>query len=130
MNLRSLTTSDLARIQKLIERKENLAGQISAIDRQLESFETASGNGDGRVEKTLRQPARRTRARRGRSQRGRLKEKVVAALKSAGKEGVTVKDLASRLGSNYGNITSWFQATGSRMKEIKKVGPAQFAWVG
>ncbi len=55
---------------------------------------------------------------------------VSSELKAAGKEGVRVKDLAAKLGTNYGNITNFFQSTAKKIKEIKKVGPGQFVWTG
>jgi hypothetical protein len=57
-----------------------------------------------------------------------LKERIVGTLKSAGKSGVTVKDLAAKLGKSYGNVSVWFHTTGKGMKEIKKVEPGRFAW--
>ena len=62
------------------------------------------------------------------SPRGQLKERIVQTLKSAGKAGVTVKDLASKLGKTYGNINVWFHTTARGIKEIKKVAPGRFAW--
>jgi len=62
------------------------------------------------------------------SPRGQLKERIIRTLKAAGKPGVTVKDLASRLGTSYGNISVWFRTTAKRVKEVKKVAPGRFAW--
>src|SRR5205823_4120672 len=57
-----------------------------------------------------------------------LKERIVQTLKGAGKSGATVKDLAAKLGTNYGNISVWFHTTAKGIKEIKKVEPGRFAW--
>jgi len=57
-----------------------------------------------------------------------LKERIVQTLKTAGKSGVTVKDMAAKLGKSYGNISVWFHTTAKGMKEIKKVEPGRFAW--
>ena len=57
-----------------------------------------------------------------------MKERIVGALKAAGKSGATVKDLAAKLGKSYGNISVWFHTTGKGIKEIKKVEPGRFAW--
>ena len=57
-----------------------------------------------------------------------LKERIVGTLKSAGKSGATVKDLAAKLGKSYGNVSVWFHTTGKGIKEIKKVEPGRFAW--
>jgi hypothetical protein len=55
---------------------------------------------------------------------------ISGELKAAGKEGMRVKELAKKLGTSDGNITNFFQSTAKKIKEIKKVGPGQFAWVG
>jgi hypothetical protein len=57
-----------------------------------------------------------------------LKERIVQTLKTTGKSGVTVKDLAAKLGKSYGNISVWFHTTAKGVKEIKKVAPGRFAW--
>jgi len=65
---------------------------------------------------------------KGRSPGAPLKERIVQTLKSAGKSGLTVKDLTAKLGKSYGNISVWFHTTAKGMKEIKKVEPGRFAW--
>jgi len=65
---------------------------------------------------------------KGRSPRAPLKDRIVQTLKAAGKSGVTVKDLAAKLGKSYGNISVWFHTTGKGINEIKKVEPGRFAW--
>ena len=140
MSLATLSSKDLSRIQKLIERKEILAEQIAEINNQLEAIEsgvpaapsTPIFRSASEMKPAGAAPSAVTRRknRAGRTVRGQLKEQISSELKSAGKQGVKVKDLASRIGTSYGNITAFFQSTGKKMKEIKKVGPAQFAWVG
>ncbi|SRR6266508_5877532 len=61
-------------------------------------------------------------------QRGQLKDEIIRNLKTAGKSGVAVKDLAAGLGRSYGNISVWFHTTAKGVKEIKKVAPGRFAW--
>src|SRR5947207_4675050 len=65
---------------------------------------------------------------KGRSPRAPLKDRIVQTLKTAGKSGVTVKDMAAKLGKSYGNISVWFHTTGKGINEIKKVEPGRFAW--
>src|SRR6266566_5526726 len=65
---------------------------------------------------------------KGRSAGAPLKERIVQSLKTAGKSGVTVKDLAAKLGKSYGNISVWFHTTAKGINQIKKVEPGRFAW--
>ena len=65
---------------------------------------------------------------KGRSSSAPLKEQIVQNLKAAGKTGVTVKDLAAKLGKSYGNISVWFHTTAKGMNQIKKVEPGRFSW--
>jgi len=80
-----------------------------------------------RVAKTFRRVAAKTRKP---SPRGQLKEQIIQTLKTAGKSGATVKDIARKTGRSYGNISVWFHTTAKGVKEIKKVAPGRFAWAG
>ena len=55
---------------------------------------------------------------KGQSPSAPLKERIVQTLKTAGKSGATVKDLAAKLGKSYGNISVWFHTTAKGIKEI------------
>ncbi|MHC1767733.1 MAG: hypothetical protein AB9869_26245 [Verrucomicrobiia bacterium] len=125
----------MSRIQKLVERKEALAQEIERINRELQEMEsgatpTASVRGATRKAPSPKpgRPAAAKKSVSGKARRGELKKRIVAQLKTAGKDGVKVKDLAAKLGSSYGNITAFFQSTGQNIPQIKKVGPAQYAW--
>ena len=61
--------------------------------------------------------------------RGALKAAIIESLKGAGKAGITVKELSSRLGLGYSRVFAWFYKTGANIKEIKKAGPGKYAWV-
>lgn len=142
MGLATLTSKELAKIQRLIERKEALAQQITEINGELAAMDSGSSdlprraaptNGTAAAPKARRSAAPalpRKKGKAGRTVRGQLKQTVAAQLKAAGNQGMKVKDLAAKLGTSYGNVTAFFQSTGKKMKEIKKVGPAQFAWTG
>jgi|SRR6266571_2641005 len=83
----------------------------------------AKRKGKGRVSKRAGVKAK------GRSRGAPLKDRIVSALKAAGKSGVTIKDLASKLGNSYGSVNVWLRTTAKGIKEIKKVEPGRFAWV-
>ena len=54
-----------------------------------------------------------------RSSRGAVSERIVEELKSAGSEGVSIKDLSDKLGMAYRNLQVWFATTGKKNKGIK-----------
>src|SRR5438477_8817899 len=65
---------------------------------------------------------------RARTPRAPLKERIVQTLKTAGKSGVTVKDLAARLGKSYGNISVWIHTTAQAIQELMVVDHGKLAW--
>ncbi len=140
MNLTTLTSRDLSRIQKLIERKELLTQQVAEINSELEAMESGvsqparvvtHANGAAAAPSARKiAKAVTIKKRKGKTVRGQLKEMITGELKSAGNRGMRVKDLAAKLGTSYGNITAFFQSTGKKIKEIKKIGRGQFAWTG
>lgn len=72
-------------------------------------------------------PARKGRGGKGRqSKRGELSARIMSELENAGSEGITVRDIAEKLGANYKNIYIWFATTGKKNNSVKKVGPAQY----
>jgi hypothetical protein len=139
MTLTTLTSKDLARLQRLIERKETLSQQIAEINSELESMD---GGGSASAPTTITATPSRKQAKvkpaigrprkdkAGKAGHGQLKERVTAELMSAGDEGLKVKDLAAKLGAKYSNVSAFFQTTGKKMKEIKKLGRGQYAWKG
>jgi hypothetical protein len=132
MNLTQLTSADLKQIVKLLEQRETLQGQVAQIDAELAAYE--GGEPAKAVEcKPGRKPAPQVRAKPSkakRAKRGALKAGIVELLRGAGKGGITVKDLAAKLGLGYSRVFAWFYKTGANIKEIKKAGPGKYAWVG
>ncbi|MBI4663295.1 MAG: hypothetical protein HY735_31225 [Verrucomicrobia bacterium] len=126
IDLTTITSTDLTQISKLLKRKESLLAEVAAIDGNLRAFQTAKGPKIGllRGRPRVTEPT----ARRNGERRGALKAKIIRHVKTAGQNGVAVKDLAAKLGMKYGNVATWFQSTGKKVKEIKKVGPAKYAW--
>ena len=101
-------------------------GKMSAAARAKISAAMKARWAKRRVPRRMSRPA--AAKAKGRSPGAPLKERIVQTLKAAGKSGATVKDLAAKLGTNYGNISVWFHTTAKGMKEIKKVEPGRFAW--
>jgi hypothetical protein len=147
MDLTSLTSSDLKKITSLIEKKAKLVEQISEIDKELGSFGGASsapasvstmkkrGRKPGSTNKTSSvssapKSAKKAGRKGGSGRRGAVRDAILAILHSAGPDGAAVRDIASQLDQKPANIHAWFQATGKKTPEIRKVGKGAYAWVG
>ncbi|HXL24519.1 MAG TPA: hypothetical protein VN942_03125 [Chthoniobacterales bacterium] len=126
--LTNIPSSTLKQLVRLCERKEALMAQIQEIDREMirvqEKFGIPSREGDQRAPVTVsRAPGGPVRRR---SKRGALKEKILRALRSAGKNGMTVGDLSKKLMVPSANLYVWFNGTGRSVSGIKKVGVAKY----
>jgi len=127
----------LQQLKQAVAIREKVEGLEKELDRIVGGAPVGKGWARGR--KGLRRAASRGRlpkAGKGRSAarrrmvspRGGLKGRIIRALRAAGDKGVTVKDLAGKLGKSYGNISVWFHTTGKGVKGIEKVAPGKFAW--
>jgi len=126
--LRDIPSSTLKQLVRLTERKEALIAQIQEIDREMirvqHKFGIPSREGDYRASVTVsRAPGGPVRRR---SKRGALKEKILRALRSAGRKGTTIGDLSKKLKVPSANLYVWFNGTGRSVPGIKKVGVAKY----
>lgn len=132
MNLSSLTSADLQRLAKLIALKETHLAEIAIIDAELAEFGSTSKPAAKRGRPAGTAAVKAPKAKRGgkRGGRGKLMEKIIGLLKAAGKEGLPVKSISESLKLKPQNVHVWFSSTGRKVKEIKKLSPGTFAWVG
>jgi uncharacterized protein YjcR len=134
MSLSNLSSAQVARLIRLIKQKEALQAKVEGINSEITSLESGEGSGKKRGRKPGRPPGRPPGSgmKPGRKARKtkRLKEPLLKALSAAGSSGLKVKDLAIQLKVKPGNIFSWFYTTGKKIKGIKKVGEARYAYSG
>jgi len=50
--------------------------------------------------------------------------------KATGQHGITVAEVAARLGAKPPRIFDWFKSTDKAVEEIQKVGRARHGWLG
>jgi len=119
MSLSNLSSSDLRQITKLTEQKESLQAKIDAIDAKINATIGSPSTND-----TKTSAKRKTRGPKKGSnvgaRRGKVKEAVLKELKAAGKKGITVKEIATKLDTKPANIHAWFHSTGKKIAAIKK----------
>jgi uncharacterized protein YjcR len=130
MSFANLTSNQLNQLIDLVKQKEKLQAELAQVDAQIQSLESGvpapkkRGRKPGRpVGSAVSGPAAKTR-KRGK----RLKKGLLKALEAAGAGGITVKELAAKLGVKPGNVFSWFYTTGKKIKGIKKVGEAKYSF--
>lgn len=125
--LRNIPSSTLKELVRLSERKETLIAQIQEIDRQMLRVQNRFGIPSAEDPAA---PVTVSRSRTGpirlRSKRGALKEKIIRALRTAGRKGATVGELSKKLKVPSANLYVWFNGTGRSVRGIKKVGVAKY----
>ncbi len=100
---------------------KKLSAGVYGLDSQIASkpAKTKADSKRGAVAKIAKKKSRT-------GKRGALAEKIVTALGVAGADGISIKDLAAKVGAEYKNISIWFATTGKKNSKIKKVGPARY----
>jgi hypothetical protein len=68
----------------------------------------------------------RNQKNRPRSPRGELAAKILGQLEAAGDGGISVRELAGKIGANPKNLHIWFATTGKKNKHIEKIGEARY----
>ena len=138
MELAKLTSEQTREIAKLLEKKESLEQELEKVNRQLTNYEQGKARVSagpsqkkGRVGRPPKKASKPTGGTsRKRAPRGQLKEGIINELSNAGKDGLTVKELAERLNTKPANIHAWFFTTGKKMKGIKKVAAGKYTLTG
>jgi hypothetical protein len=125
----NIPSATLRKLVTLSERKEALMVQIQEIDREMTRLARQVDQAPGALSHKGRvtfSAAPKKEPGRRRVQRGALKEKIVQALRAAGKKGVTIRELSDKLGVRSANLYVWFNGTGKNVRGIKKIGVARY----
>jgi len=128
-NLAEATSAELKRIAKLLEQKETLEVQIARIDAALGRFASGQAAAPAKGEPARAPGAQAKPARVKRAARGSVKAAIIGLIKGAGESGITVQEIAGKLGVSHNRVFTWFYRTGSQIKAIKKAGPGKHVWV-
>jgi hypothetical protein len=119
MSLATLSSRQLHQLVALVKEKESLQARLAQIAQSLERL-------SGTVDKPLRVAKRQITRRR----RKALKARLLKALQVAGKDGLSIKELAAKLKAKPGSVGVWLYTTGKRIKAIKKAGRGRFVYLG
>ena len=120
MSLANLSSASLQRLVELITEKEAIQAKLVKIQTSIEALAAGSASKES--------PVAVPTGKRSTRRRGKLKDRLLKELDAAGTEGLTVKDLAAKLKAKPTSVSVWFYTTGKKIKGIKKVGRARFAY--
>ena len=132
MNLTKFNSNTLREMLVLSERKEALIAELQKIEDQLLSqlglfsktiTQPVSINGKQAPKKTSLKASKSSK--KG-SKRPSLKKAILATLTEVGSSGITVADLAKKVGAKNSSIHSWFYNNMEKLSEIERVGPGHF----
>jgi hypothetical protein len=122
MALSDLSSAQLQQLIGLVKEKESLQVQLGRVERTLDGL--LAGNSAEQKTAGVKGPKIRRRRRRA-----ALKDGLLKKLQAAGKAGLTIKELTASLRAKPGSVSVWFYTTGKKIKGIKKVGRARFAYL-
>lgn len=119
MSLSSLSSADLKKLIQVVKEKEVLEAKLAKVEAALKGLDSGSSS---------KEPVIKTRGPRRGRRRAKLKDRILKALQAAGKSGMSVKELAADLKANPGSVSVWFYTTGKKIKGLRKIGPARYAY--
>lgn len=140
MDISSLSTATLRNLISLVEKRDALLSELTKIDADISAAysggsttSTASGKRRGRkpgrkakavapvqpAEVAVKAKAAKPDKKARKARKGGIKESIVAALKEAGANGISVKDLSAKLGLKPQNVHVWFATTGKKAGAVK-----------
>jgi len=147
----SILSKSLRNLSGLTAKRDSLIGELKKIETAIVSALTGKGQEEkapakkrgpkpkaakvvavkaaapkkAKEVKAVKPKAAKAAAGAKRGKRGALKEQILAALKSAGAKGVSVKDLSDNLGVKTQNVHVWFSTTGKTVG-VEKVSPGVY----
>jgi hypothetical protein len=134
MKLANSRIDGLKEMLALEEERTKLQAQLDSIAQRMSQLKDVifnakatapSGAAPAPARGPGRPPGSGRRGGRGRAG-GTMRDKVLAALESAGASGVRVTELAAALGTKAANVYSWFHANLKNHPEIKKVSGGEY----
>lgn len=102
---------------KLIKKLAALQEKIAGIDDKIQTALSEESKAP-KKETAIKTPKEKTS---GEGRHGKLKDQILAALKAAGSEGISIKALSEKIGKDTRPLSVWFSTTGAKNPEIVKI---------
>lgn len=122
------SSSAIRQIIPLAEKREALLKKIGDLEKKIAELNAVQATARRKPE-THSVPREKVRAKPAPASEKKedTTTKILALLKKAGAKGMTVREIASRLGTKMQNVHVWFSFKGRKLDSLHKVGQAQ--WV-
>lgn len=124
------SSAALRQIVPLAEKREALLKKVDDLDRQIAELSVSARTvaATGEV-----QPIRKAAGRRKLAESAPVEDKkdtsakILGLLKAAGSKGLSIREIASKLGMKAQNVHVWFSFKGKKMAALQKIGQAQWS---
>jgi hypothetical protein len=128
MKLTDINTKTLTALLSLTKKKEVLLSKVAEIESEIAALASGETQSAVRVLRAKRgrkagsaKAAVKTRKSSGsRSPKGFMKEQITSILSAAGEVGVSVKEIAEKIGKPVQNIHVWFASTGKKLGHFER----------
>jgi predicted DNA-binding ribbon-helix-helix protein len=118
MAISDLSSAQIPQLLALLEQKQKLSSHLSKIEAELFSLETGASS---------TRTAPKTKVLTGRRRGVTLKEGIWKELSTAGKKGLSIAELASKLNRKQSSVSVWFYTAAKKIKTIRKVARGRYA---
>ncbi|GAT34407.1 hypothetical protein TSACC_22832 [Terrimicrobium sacchariphilum] len=124
------SSAALRQIVPLAEKREALLKKVDDLDRQIAELSVSAR---AVAATTEAQPIRKASGRRKLAEPVPVEDKkdtsakILGLLKVAGSKGLSIREIASKLGMKAQNVHVWFSFKGRKLADLQKIGQAQWS---
>jgi len=123
MTTSNLSIAHLEELLAFVKKKLALSLDLEKIEKEIASF---FGGGKPAPEAKAPKPPGRKASK---IPRGALKNRIIAVLEEAGADGISVAEIAEKLGAKKGSVNQWIYTTGKKVG-VTKVARGRFVIKG
>ena len=117
MTITDLSPAQLRKLIRLIQQKESIQAKLAKVDAALSHLDGAAVA-----------PSRGYRRNPPRRNGTTVKDSILKVLGQAGRDGLSVKEIAAQAKAKEGSVSVWVYTEGKKVKGLKKVGRGKFAY--
>lgn len=124
MKVSDINTQTLTALLSLTKKKETLLAKVAQVEKEIAGLASGEVLAATRILRAKSLKKRRGAAKgskKPRSPKGFMQEQVIKHLEAAGEQGVSVRELAEKIGKPVGQVHVWFTNTGKKLGQLQKL---------